>query len=85
MAPDRKVRPGYTGFGYKGQVEADPPKPGTSTTVHFFHQGEGSCQVTVTMMDGRVLHGIGGYIESGYAISFKVSANAITGGFGNLK
>jgi len=75
----------YTSYGFKGQVEAVPPKPGTSTTVRFYHQGEGGCQVTATLADGKVLQGICGYIEPGYSIAFKVSASAITGGFSSFK
>ncbi|MCE5181597.1 MAG: hypothetical protein ABFC85_08150 [Rectinema sp.] len=75
----------YTSYGFKGQVEAVPPKPGTSTTVRFYHQGEGDCRVTVTLADGKVLQGIGGYIEPGYSIAFKVSASAITGGLSDFK
>lgn len=75
----------YTGNGFKGQVEAVPPKPGTSTTVRFYHQGEGGCQVAVTLADGKVLQGIGGYIEPGYSLSFKVAPNDIAGGLSSLK
>lgn len=75
----------YTSNGIKGQAEATPPKPGTSTTVRFYHQGEGGCQVTVTLSDGKVLQGTGGYIEPGYSLALKVTDSAITGGLDGLK
>lgn len=75
----------YTSNGFKGQVDAVPPKPGTSAMVHFYHQGEGGCKVTVALADGKILQGIGGYIEPGSSLAFKVSASAITGGLRGLK
>lgn len=75
----------YTSNGFKGLVEATPPKPGTSATVRFYHQGEGGCQVTATLYDGKVLQGTGGYIEPGYSLAFNVTDSVITGGLGGLK
>ena len=72
----------YNSSGFKGQVETIPPKPGTSATVCFYHQGEGGCQITVTLADGKVLQGVGGYIEPGYSLVFKITDRSITGGLG---
>ncbi|MDP1862935.1 MAG: hypothetical protein Q8K52_03410 [Thiobacillus sp.] len=71
----------HASYGTKGRIESPPPKPGDTTVIHFFHQGEGSFQIDALLADGKALHAVGGYIEPGYRLSFKVSPNEIAGGF----
>tara|TARA_R110002073_G_scaffold276337_2_gene440194 strand:+ start:1843 stop:2247 length:405 start_codon:yes stop_codon:yes gene_type:complete len=70
----------YASYGAKGRIESPPPKPGDTTVIHFFHQGEGSFQIDALLADGKAMHAVGGYIEPGYRCFFKVSPDEITGG-----
>lgn len=67
----------YTSYGSKGQIEVPPIARDESATMRFYLQGDGSCQITAILEDGTVLRGIGGYIQPGYSLAFKVFSSAI--------
>ena len=74
------LRIAFLSYEFKGQLEAPPPKSGSSIEVSFPHRGEGGCQVAVTLADGKAFVGTCGYTETGYFHAFKVMPNGITGG-----
>lgn len=75
----------HGGRGVKGRLELEPPQPGTSIAVSFFHQGEGGCQVFAFLADGKALTAHCGYAEPGYRFSFRITPAGIAGGLGQLR
>jgi hypothetical protein len=73
----RAVTVRFEACGSKGSMSAGELAPGQSHRLRYSVCGEGGYTVEAEFADGQVVKGGGGYVESGYVSTERISRNGI--------
>lgn len=73
----KNIRLIYQSARADGVIDAGPIGPGKADAIVFSLQGEGSYTLEALLVDGRVLKGAAGYVESGHHVEHEITRSGI--------